>query len=229
MKIFQKFFGKSRDLPFQVGDKVRDPWGAILVVTEVDPNAEHGLGVIRTRNAAGQESTTALTSTNHFTLVEKDTPVLSPSFTPKRVKPEELTASAYLRPNMIVLHGVCQTNQGGFNCEPYRIFENTISDLTLGTELIRVLKEAGTTPVPENLIDEQKKIFSTCKVRSWSALCENAFNCHIAQTSQQISFLPTKREGRGFNHLPDLIIRIGATSPPEEIGRALRRCFQACS
>ena len=229
MKIFQKIFGKNPDLPFQVGDKVRDPWGSILVVTKVDPKAENGLGIIRTRNAAGQESTTALMTTNHFTLVEKNTPLSSPSFTPKRVRPEELAASAYFRPKMMVLHGVCQTNQGGFNCEPYRTFETTVSDSMVGKELLRVLKEAGTTPVPANLKDEQKKIFSACKVRSWSMLCENALQCHIKQTSEQISFLPTQRDGRSFNHLPHLTIRIGATSPPEEIGKTLRSCFQVCS
>jgi hypothetical protein len=228
MTIFQKIFGKSPGLPFQVGDKVRDVYGSILVVTEIDPKAEHGLGIIRTRNAAGQESTTAL-ATHHLTLVGKDTPVSSPSFAPQRVRPEELSASAYLRPNMVILHGVCQTNQGGFNCEPYRTFETTISDLTLGTELLQVLKEAATMPVPANLKDEREKIFKACKVRSWNALCENALLCSISQTSKQMSFLPTQREGRGFNHLPDLTIRIDAANSPEEIGKMLRQCFQVCS
>jgi CDI immunity protein len=229
MKIFQKIFGKTPDLPFQVGDKVRDLEGAILLVTEVNPQAENGLGIIRTRNAAGQESITALITTHHFILVEKNTPLSSPSFVPKRIKPEDLAASAYLRSNMIVLHGVCQTNMGGFNCEPYRTFETTISDLVLGTELLHILKEAGATPVPASLKEEQKKIFSVCKVRSWSALCENALQCGIEQTAEQISFLPTQRDGRAFHHKPDLTIRIGVASTPEETGKALRSCFQVCS
>jgi hypothetical protein len=161
--------------------------------------------------------------------VGKDTPVSSPSFAPQRVKPEELAASAYLRPNMIVLHGVCQTNQGGFNCEPYRTYETTISDSTLGTELLRALKEAATMPVPANLKDEREKIFKACKVRSWNALCENALLCNISQTSEQMSFLPTQRDGRSFNHLPDLTIKIEVTASSEEIGKTLRRCFQVCS
>lgn len=228
MNIFQKIFGQSPDLPFQVGDKVRDVRGLILVVTQIDPKAEHGLGIVRTRNAAGQESTTAL-ATHHLTLVGKDTPVSSPSFAPQRVRPEELAASAYLRPGMIVLHGVCQTNQGGFNCEPYRTYETTISDSALGAELLKVLKEAAAMPVPANLKDEREKIFKACKVRSWNALCENALQCSITQTSGQISFLPTQREGRGFNHLPDLTIKIEAMASSEEIGKALRRCFQVCT
>jgi hypothetical protein len=228
MKIFQKIFGKTHNLPFQVGDKARDPRGSIFVVTEVDPKAENGLGIIRTRNAAGQESNTALI-TNQFTVADKNTPVSSPSFAPKRVKPEELTASAYLRPSMIVLHGACNTNQGGFNCEPYRTFETAISDPMLGTKLLHVLKEAGAMPVPANLKDEQKKIFSACKVRSWAALCKNAKHCQITQTPVQFSFLPTQRNGQTFNHLPDRIIRIGADSSPEEIGTTLRHCFQICS
>jgi CDI immunity protein len=228
MKIFQKLFGKNPDLPFQVGDKVRDRWGNILVVMDIDPKAERGLGIIRTRNAAGQESITAL-KTHNLTLVDKNAPVSSPSFDRKRIKPEELTASAYLRPNVIVLHGVCQTNYGGYNCEPYRTFETTISDLTLGTELLQVLKEAATVSVPTSLKDEEKKIFKACKVQSWSKLCENSLHCNVTQTSKEISFLPTQRDGRAFHHLPDLTIRIESASSPEEIGKALRRGFQACT
>jgi hypothetical protein len=36
-------------LGFAVGDVVRDTWGNEHVVTEIDPQAEHGLGIIRTR------------------------------------------------------------------------------------------------------------------------------------------------------------------------------------
>lgn len=228
MKFFQKIFGKNPDLPFQVGDKVRNPSGSILVVMEIDPKAEHGLGIVRTRNAARQESTTAL-KTHNFTLVDKNTPLSSPSFQPKRVRPEELAGGAYLRPKMVVLHGVCETNQGGFNCEPYRTYETTISDLTLGTEMLQVLKEAATMPIPGNLKDEQEKILKVCKVQSWSKLCENTLHCHVKQTPIEISFMPTQRDGKAFHHLPDLTIRIGATSSPEEIGKALRRGLQACS
>jgi hypothetical protein len=228
MNFFQKIFGKNPDLPFRVGDKVRDKWGSILVVMDIDPAAEHGLGTIRTRNAAGQESTTAL-ATHHLTLVDKNTPLSSPSFERERVKSDELSAGAYLRPNMIVLHGVCVTNYGGFNCEPYRTFETTISDITLGTELVQVLKAAATMPVPKSLKDEQKKIFSTAKVQSWSKLCEKSVHCNVRQTPTEILFLPTQRDGRTFHHLPGATIQIGPASSPEEIGKALRLGFQACT
>jgi hypothetical protein len=36
-------------LGFGVGDVVRDTWGNEHVVTAIDPKAEHGLGIIRTR------------------------------------------------------------------------------------------------------------------------------------------------------------------------------------
>lgn len=42
-------------LPFRVGDQVRDPWGHQHTVTEIDPTAEHGMGIIRTRRADGSE------------------------------------------------------------------------------------------------------------------------------------------------------------------------------
>ena len=42
---------------FEVGDKVLDPWGNEHTVLAIDPKAEHGLGVIRTRRADGTEHT----------------------------------------------------------------------------------------------------------------------------------------------------------------------------
>ena len=228
MRFIQNLFGtKPRsDLPFQVGDKVSDLWGQILVITEIKPEAQGGLGLVRTRNAAGVENTVAL-MTHNLTLVDKKTPLAS-DFSTKRVRPDELMAGAYLRPKMVVLHGVCQTNCGGFNCEPYQSCETTVSDLRLGTELLRVLKEASTVPIPENLKIEQKKIFDVCKVRSWTQLCENTIYCSVTQTPDQIAFLPTANEGRGFNHLPEPTIRIAAASAPDEVGRNLRGCFQIC-
>jgi hypothetical protein len=229
MRFIRNLFGgkPKPDLPFQVDDKVRDLWGQILVVTEIDPTVDHGLGIVRTRNAAGVESAVALIS-HHFIVVDKNTSLSSASLIARRVRPDELAASVYLRSNMIVLHGVCQTSNGGFNCEPYRCFETTISDLILGTELLRVLKEASAMPIPANLKIEQKKFFDVCKVRSWSKLCENAVYCHIIQTPNQMEFLPAEREGPGFSHLPKLTIQIAATSTQEEVGRALRNCFQIC-
>lgn len=40
-------------LPFNVGDRVRDTWGHEHIVTAIDPTAEHGMGVIRTRRSDG--------------------------------------------------------------------------------------------------------------------------------------------------------------------------------
>jgi hypothetical protein len=42
-------------LPFAVGDRVRDPWGNQHTVIGIDPKAEHGLGMIRTRRDDGTE------------------------------------------------------------------------------------------------------------------------------------------------------------------------------
>jgi hypothetical protein len=42
-------------LPFDVGDRVRDSWGNEHTVIQIDPRAEHGLGVIRTRRDNGSE------------------------------------------------------------------------------------------------------------------------------------------------------------------------------
>jgi hypothetical protein len=42
-------------LPFSVGDRVRDAWGHEHTVIGIDPTAEHGMGVIRTRRFDGTE------------------------------------------------------------------------------------------------------------------------------------------------------------------------------
>lgn len=49
-------------LPFGVGDRVRDLWGNEHTVISIDPNAEHGMGVIRTRRRDGTEHAHALIS-----------------------------------------------------------------------------------------------------------------------------------------------------------------------
>jgi hypothetical protein len=52
--------GRSRTIPlcqapFRVGDRVRDVWGNVHTVVEVDPTATHGLGIIRTRSDTGAQ------------------------------------------------------------------------------------------------------------------------------------------------------------------------------
>ncbi len=42
-------------LPFGVGDRVRDTWGNEHTVILIDPEAEHGMGVIRIRRDDGKE------------------------------------------------------------------------------------------------------------------------------------------------------------------------------
>ena len=42
-------------LPFGVGDRVRDTWGNEHTVIQIDPKAEHGTGLIRTRRDDGTE------------------------------------------------------------------------------------------------------------------------------------------------------------------------------
>lgn len=46
---------EHRSPPFQVGDRVRDAWGKQHTVIAIDAQAEHGLGVIRTRGDDGTE------------------------------------------------------------------------------------------------------------------------------------------------------------------------------
>ena len=51
---------EHQPLPFGVGDRVRDPWGNEHTVIAIDPKAEHGMGVIRTRRSDGTEHAHAM-------------------------------------------------------------------------------------------------------------------------------------------------------------------------
>ncbi len=46
---------QRQSLPFGVGDRVRDHFGNEHVVLKIDPAAEHGMGVIRTKRSDGVE------------------------------------------------------------------------------------------------------------------------------------------------------------------------------
>jgi hypothetical protein len=56
----RRSIGQRQPLPFAVGDKVRDAWGNEHTVISIDPKAEHGLGVIRTRRSDGTEHAHAM-------------------------------------------------------------------------------------------------------------------------------------------------------------------------
>jgi hypothetical protein len=51
---------EHEQLLFGVNDRVRDPWGNEHTVISIDPKAEHGLGVIRTRRSDGTEHAHAM-------------------------------------------------------------------------------------------------------------------------------------------------------------------------
>jgi hypothetical protein len=59
-------------LPFGVGSRVRDTWGNEHTVIQVDPQAEHGLGVIRTRRADGTEHSHAMIAHGLIPVSRKD-------------------------------------------------------------------------------------------------------------------------------------------------------------
>src|SRR5438105_3337734 len=90
----------------------------------------------------------------------------------ERWKPDETHASAYLRAGRVILHGDCVTTIGGFACDPYLSMDASASDAEIGSALLRVLKEARITPIPNDHKAEKKKILQTAGVRSWSKLSE---------------------------------------------------------
>jgi len=146
----------------------------------------------------------------------------------ERWKPEQSHASAYFRADRIILHGDCLTTIGGFACDPYLSMHAGVSDAEVGAALLRVLADARVTPVPTDHKAEQQKILRAAGVRSWSKLSKRVC-CSVTQKPQEISILPTRREGGAFMHMPDLTVRVAADSTPEQVGRDLREGFQRCT
>ncbi|HET7623927.1 MAG TPA: hypothetical protein VFM25_01590 [Verrucomicrobiae bacterium] len=58
-------------LPFGVGDIVRDVWGNEHTVFEIDPEAEHGIGLIRTRRLSDGVVLGTAMMAHDFTLVRR--------------------------------------------------------------------------------------------------------------------------------------------------------------
>ena len=61
-------------LPFGVGDRVRDAWGNEHMVIQIDPQAEHGMGVIRTRRDDGTELEHAMMAHGLKPVAKRDGP-----------------------------------------------------------------------------------------------------------------------------------------------------------
>src|SRR5256885_944105 len=120
MKILRRLFAKCTASPFQVGDRVQDPWGNKYTVTESNPESENGLGTIRTRDDDGKEHIFAMIAHGLTLLPHNEAGPAEPNrFEVKRVRPEESAASAYQQAGQIILHGNCITNYGNLACEPY--------------------------------------------------------------------------------------------------------------
>jgi len=60
-------------LPFGVGDRVRDTWGHEHTVTAIDPTAERGMGLIRTRRSDGTELAHMMIAHGLVPSVQKET------------------------------------------------------------------------------------------------------------------------------------------------------------
>jgi hypothetical protein len=236
MNIFKKLFGggaapEKSALPFRVGDRVRDTFGARHTVIHIDARAEGGLGIIRTRSDNGFEMGHAIIAHGLKLLSPEEAASPPPREAGiKRVKPEESSLSAYLRADKIILAGICNTNIGGLVSGPYVALDSSAPDAELGTAVLTVLEAARTVPIPTNLKEEQQKLFSTVKVRSASKFNAGAVECSIWKKPGTLSITPSKNEGRGFSHLPSYFaVTISGDATPEAIGKGLREAFTKCS
>ena len=98
---------------------------------------------------------------------------------------------------------------------------------TLGSRYSGSWQKLALHPSPPTTKPSSRKFCALAGVRSWSKLSEG-LHCSVTQQSQEISFLPTRREGRAFMHMPELTVRVVEDSLPEQVGRALREAFQRC-
>ena len=155
-------------------------------------------------------------------------PITYGPITVERWKPEQTHASAYLLKGKLILHGECLTTIGGLACEPYVAMEASVSDEDLGRAALDVLAGARKSAVPTDLKVEREKILKAAGVRSWSKLSAG-LHCAISQVPPQILIMPTRREGKSFEHVPELEVRLEDSRGPEAVGKALREAFRRCS
>jgi hypothetical protein len=233
MKILRQIFGRQPTSPFRAGDRVRDPWGNKHTVIETDPKGENGLGAIRTRSDDGVEHKFAMVAHGLTSLAESDAGPADPKrFEVKRVKPNESSASAYLRGTRIILLGTAITNYGGLGCAPFVTLKASDSDAVVGGSLIQVLKDAMTSPIPTELSafkDEYAKGLQGIGIAPANKLSYGAVNCSVSMTPDHYSILPTNRERGAFMHLPALTLKLPLDSSREQIGKALRDGFSRCT
>ena len=236
MKFFERFRSKSQislpipGVPFKVGDRVRDIYKTGYTVTEIDPDAENGSGIIRAKRDDGCEITYCLFAHGFYPLSEGEKVYSVPhEIVVERKQTDESSASAFLRENRIILHGNCITNCGATICEPYENISATVSVGVLGSLLLRVLTDARTAPFPDNDKAECKKFFRAAGVRSWRNLYQGALNCSIWFTPKQITIYPGRRQKGGYVCTnDDLVLTIPSISTPEQIGGVLREGFSRC-
>lgn len=229
MNIFRSLFSPSPDLPFSVGDRVRDTFGHRHTVIAVDPRAEHGAGLIRTRRDDGQEL--------GYLFYAHDLILLTPAelalpgrqeIKCERINPDESSATAYLRADAIILHAQCPTNMGGLACLPCRRLPLPVTDDILGTSSLAILGEAITVPVPVDHKAELKRILQHAKITSWRKLIVESASCSIRSTPASLTITPSQRQGSASHHLPELAIELATPTAPAEIAQALRTAFQRC-
>ena len=238
MNFFDRFRKNTQQLgikipgvPFKVGDRARDIYMNGYTIIEIDPEADHGLGIIRARRDDGIEIAYALIAHGFSPVSEGDKLNQTPGrITVERRRPDESSAGAYLRLKNIILHGICITNIGGLTCAPHKSLTVTVSDEILGNTILTVLAEAKNAAIPSDLKTELQKISEAAGVRSWSTFRQKASYCCVCFTPKEISILPSKYERGAFLFLgKDADIHISSISTPEQVGRALREGFSRCT
>src|SRR5262245_16566972 len=128
---------------------------------------------------------------NKHTVIEADPDVKR--FEVKRVRPDQSSASAYLRGRRIIIHGEAITNYGNLGCAPFVALNVSDSDSIVGGSLLQVLKDALTTVIPAALTDfktEWAKGLQGIGIAPANKLSYGAVNCSVSMKPEELLILP---------------------------------------
>jgi hypothetical protein len=101
-------------------------------------------------------------------------------------------------------------------------------DPDLGRKVLWVLSQSAVNvPHPDSLMGRSNAMAKAAGVRSYEAFANLAKCVGIAQDDNEVILTPTSNGGRGKRFL-QLKTKIRSRPVDEEVGRELRRAFDAC-
>lgn len=135
---------------------------------------------------------------------------------------EERSVTIYKRPNgRVFLHRHDRTTMGILlACPPFL----TISPDEVGriSDLVGGLLDCPPHTVEHpKLFNQLEPLFVLAGCRNWKEFARGTVCYHVQQSGCEISIIPTKKEGLGFQHLPNEIVRFERAAISEQLLRVL--------